>query len=184
MPPPEATHLGRLDLRQRQVGDVHIQQPGPRADQALLHHLLDHARNGAGGRIQMRPAFVDLRHRDGRNAKQIPLHGRAHGARIQGVVTHVGPVVDARDHEIRAVAQQTRQGDVHTVSGRAIDVAKPVVGPVHIQRRVQGQGIGFGAVVVLWGHHFDIGHVLERVVQGHNALGPKAIVVGDQDFHS
>ena len=184
MSTPEATHLGRLDLIQRQVGNVHIQQPRTCANQTLVHHLLDHARNGAGRSIQMRPAFVDLRHRDGRNAKQIPLHGRAHRARIQGVIAHIGTVVDARDHQVRAIAEQTGQGDVYTVRGCAVDVAEPVFGPVNVQRGVQGQGIGFGAVVVLWGHHFNIGNGLECRVQGDDAVGPKAIVVGDQDFHT
>jgi hypothetical protein len=51
---------------------------------------------------------------------------------------------------------------------------------------VQSQGIGLGAVVVLGGHdlHLHTGQALERLVKGHDALGAKAIVIGNENFHA
>jgi hypothetical protein len=62
-------------------------------------HLLTISR-ALAPRLQLGPALVHLREGDGRNAEQIAFHGRAHGARVNRVVAHVGAVVDARDHQI------------------------------------------------------------------------------------
>jgi len=55
------------------------------------------------------------------------------GAGVDGVIAHVGAVVDARYHQVRPVIQQARQGNVHAVCGCAVDVAKTVGRPVHVQ---------------------------------------------------
>jgi hypothetical protein len=115
--------------------------------------------------------------------KQITLHGGTHGARVDGVVAHVGAVVDAGDDQIGAVTQQTRQRNVHAVRRRAVDIAKAVGRAVHVERRMQGQRIGLGAVVVLGSDHLNLGNVLERFMERHDARCLVAVVVGDQDFH-
>ena len=153
------------------------------ADQALLSHLQHEVARLGGCSVQMMPIALHLGKGDGRNTKQITLHGGPHGAGINGVVAHVGTVVDTRQHQVRAVVQQPRQGDVDTISRRAIDIAKTIGRTLHIQRCVQGQRIGLGAVVVLGGHHFDRGDVFERLVQRHNARSPKTIVVANKNFH-
>jgi hypothetical protein len=132
---------------------------------------------------QLGPALVHLREGNRGNAEQIAFHGRAHGARVNRVVAHVGAVVDARDHQIGPVAKQAGQRDMHAVCRRAVHVAKAVIGLVHIQRCIQRQGIGLGAVVVLGRHHFDVCHGAQRIVQGHDAWGLEAVVIANKNLH-
>ncbi|MNT25438.1 hypothetical protein D3C72_1609570 [compost metagenome] len=134
-------------------------------------------------RFQLTPAFLDLRERHGRNAEQVPLHRRTHRARVDCVVTHVCTVVDAGDNQIGPVAQQAGQRNVHAIGRRAIDIAKPIGGLVHIQRCIQRQCVGFGAVVVLRGHHFHISYRLQRIMQRHNAGRLISIIVTKQYLH-
>ncbi|OQB99423.1 MAG: hypothetical protein BWX79_03139 [Alphaproteobacteria bacterium ADurb.Bin100] len=183
VPAAQAAHLERLDLLQRQVGNVDVQQPGPGADHLLLRQLQhDFARLGPRG-VEVRPAPLDLRERDCRDAEQVALHRRAHGAGVDGVVAHVGAVVDARDHQVGPVAQQAGQRDVHTIGRRAVHVAKTVGGRLHVEWRMQCQRVRFGAVVLLRRHHFDLGHGPQRLVQRHDAGSLVAVVVGNEDFH-
>jgi len=72
---------------------------------------------------------------------------------------------------------------VHAIGGRAIDIAKAIAGAVHVQRRMQGECVGLGAVVVLRGDHLDFAEVLDRLVKGDDAGRLVAVVVGKQYFH-
>lgn len=115
---------------QRQIGDVDVEQPGVGL-RALLHLLGQHdlddfTRLGRCG-VQLTPTLIHLRERQGRDAEQIPLHRRTHRAGIDRVVAHIGPVVDARDHQIGPIAQIARQRNVYAVRWRAVDVAKAII---------------------------------------------------------
>ena len=91
--------------------------------------------------VDMRPAFFSLRKSNRRNAEKITFHRRAHGARVNRVVTHVGAIVDTGHHQIGPVTQQTRQRNVYAVSRRAVDVAKTIRSGLHVHRRVQRERI-------------------------------------------
>jgi hypothetical protein len=112
------------------------------------------ARRHRGG-----PALLDLREGDGRNAEQVALHRRAHRAGVDGVVAHVGAVVDAAHHQVGPVAQQARERDVHAVGRRAVDVAKAVGASLTYSGALQRQRVRLGAVVVLGRDHLDIAEV-------------------------
>ena len=74
---------------------------------------------------------------------------------------------------------------MHTVGRRSVHITEAVVGLVHIQRRVQGQRIGLGTVVVLGRDDFNLHPVegFQGIVQRHDARSLVAVVVGDQNFH-
>ncbi len=113
------------------------------------------------------------------------FHGRTHGAGINGVIAHICAIVNAGQHQIRPIAQQPRQSNVHTIGRRTIHIPKSIGCTVHVQRRVQSQGIGFGTVIVLRGHDLHL-HPLNLgngLVQGHNTRGLKSIVVRNKYFH-
>ena len=179
----QAAELGRANLRIRQVGNIHVQQPGCAAQHLVLRHGQHQVARLAGSGLDFQPVLVHLRKGNGRHAKQIAFHGRTHGAGINGVVAHIGAVVDARDHQVWPVVQQARECDVHAVGRRAVHVTKTVGAAVHVQRGVQGKRVGLGAVVVLGGDDFHLGHVFKGVKQGQQAGRLVAVVVGNEDFH-
>jgi hypothetical protein len=55
---------------------------------------------------------------------------------------------------------------------------------VHIQRRVKGERVGLGAVVVLGRHNLDLGERRQRLRQRHDARRLVAVVVAEQDLHA
>ena len=180
---PQTRDTQGFDECQRLIGNVHVQQPWSPRNMTLCHHLLDQLTRFGGSRIEMAPALLHLRERHRGNAKQIPLHRRAHSSRVNGVVAHVGAIVDTGHHQVGFVIKQACQGNVHTVSRRSVHITKAVAGLTHVQRRMQGQCVGLGTVVLLRRHNFNATQVLERFVQGHNAGGLKAVVVGNQNIH-
>jgi hypothetical protein len=101
------------------VRDVHVEQPG--RDRACLRQQgqdgFHHPPRRAGGGVQVGPALLGLAEGDGRDAEQIAFHGGRDGAGIQGVIAHVGPLVDAGEHQIRPFRQQPGERDVHAVRG-------------------------------------------------------------------
>jgi hypothetical protein len=103
---------------------------------------------------------------------------------VPDVVAHVGAVVDAADHEVGTVAEQTGQGDVHAVGRRAVHVAEAVGRFVDVQRRVQRERIRLRAVVVFRRDDLDFAQVADRFVQRHDAGCLVAVVVGEQDLHA
>ncbi len=193
----QAGHLWRFQLVRRQIGDVHVEQKRGRFGGtafALFGHgpkqLLHHLRGGLRGSVQVEPALFHLAERHAGYAKQIRLHGGAHGAAVDGVVSHVGTVVDAGDHEIWFLREQARERYVNAIGWGACDVAKAcgwaVQAFVHIKRRIQRERIALGAVVVLRCNHLDGGDFWETAhgfIQSHNPVGLIAIVVGNQYFH-
>ena len=75
----------------------------------------------------MRPTSFDLTESNGWNAHEIGFHGRAYCAGVNGVIPHVGAVVNARDNQIRFVVQQTCQRYVNAISWRSSHVPEAVV---------------------------------------------------------
>ena len=134
MPAPQSTAPDRSDRLVGQVWNIDIEQPRLVADELLLRELQHQVPRLAGSCGQLHPLAIYLRESNGRYAKQKTLHGGTHSARINGVVTHIGAVVDARYHQVRAVAKQAAQSHVHAVSRRAIDITKTVLALVHIKR--------------------------------------------------
>ena len=104
MPTPQPAQTRRLDLRRWKIGNVDIEQPGPGAQHGLRLQTLDQLAGLYGCAVQLGPALVNQRKRNGRDAKQIAFHGRTHRTRVQGVIPHIGPVVDARHHQVWSVA--------------------------------------------------------------------------------
>ena len=130
----QAAQFQGAQCLQRHVRNVDIEQPRRLGHQVLRHHLRNDFAGFVRRSLDFAPAFVHLGYRHGRNAKKKPLHGSAHGARIDGVVAHVGAVVDAGYHQIGSVSKQSREGDMNAIGRRAIHIAKAVGCLVHIQR--------------------------------------------------
>mmetsp|Transcript_83101 Transcript_83101/g.231204 ORF Transcript_83101/g.231204 Transcript_83101/m.231204 type:complete len:332 (-) Transcript_83101:616-1611(-) len=181
MAPAQARDLARQLVGIGPVGDVDVQQEGP--VQPARDDLLDHAARDAGRRVQRAPALFHLREGDRRDAEQIALGGRRDGARVQGVVAHVGAVVDARDHQVGPVAEQAGQCQVDTVRRRAADVAEAIRGTVDIERPVQRQRVGRAAGVLLGRDDVDLAKALAGLHERRQARREVAIVIGNQDAH-
>ena len=75
----QTAYLDGFDVCQRQIGNVHIQQPGLCANLLLLDHHHHQFPRFGGCRVDMKPAFFDLRKSDCGNAKQIGFHRSAYG---------------------------------------------------------------------------------------------------------
>src|SRR5690349_8880709 len=73
---------------------------------------------------------------------------------------------------------------MHAIGRRAVDITKTVGSRLHVHRRVQGQRIRFGTVVLLGRHDLDIGDGPERLVQGDDAGSLVTVVVANEDFHT
>jgi hypothetical protein len=154
----------RDDARQLQrigaVRDVHVQQPGRPVQAHLAQHLFGDGTRGGRRGIDLAPAFLGLRERDRRHAEEIPLHGRSHGAGVERVVSHVGAVVDAREHEVGPLAHHPGQGQVHAVGRRAVDhvhgVPARAPGLEDVERPPESQGVAGAAGVLLGGEHRDV----------------------------
>ena len=108
MAPPQAAHLERLEFFVRQVRDVDVEQPGLVGAARAREHLLHQLARLAGRGVDVGPALLRLRERDGRDAEQVAFHRGAHGARVDGVVAHVGAVVDAAHDQVGPIAEQAR----------------------------------------------------------------------------
>ncbi|MDT4878376.1 hypothetical protein FQZ97_1139700 [compost metagenome] len=69
------------DVGQWAVGDVHVEQPGFDGSPVLQRwqQLRHEARRHPARVLQVSPALFGLRKRDGRNTKEVTLHGGAHG---------------------------------------------------------------------------------------------------------
>ena len=72
---------------------------------------------------------------------------------------------------------------MHAIGRGAVDVTEPIGGALHVQRRMQRQRVGLGAVVEFRRNHLHIGHVAQRLIQRNNALRLVTVVIAQQDFH-
>ena len=167
--------IGNVDIEQKRLG----RQP-------LRQHLLHHGAYHPTGGVQIGPALAHLRKGDRRNAEQVTLHRRRHGARVQRVVTHVGALVDAREHQVGPVAQQAGQGHVHAVGRRAVDETHTGLGGPggeHLQRPVQRERVGGATGILLGRDDLDLAQALHRRHQSGEPGGEVPVVVGNEYAH-
>jgi hypothetical protein len=73
---------------------------------------------------------------------------------------------------------------MNTVSGGASDVLETILSLPDIDGGIEGQGIGFGTVVVFWCDDLNLSHGFQRLVQGDNAWGQISVVIGNQNSHA
>lgn len=161
---------------------------------------VDVPQNGFGGRlggeaIQKLPcgffggrpvavAVVVEREGDGGDAEQIGFGSGGNGARIEGIVSHVGAVVNAREHQIGVEVRQGVQGEVDAVGGRAADIVKAVFGLAQMQWAVEGERVADAAAVALGGDDAHVGKFGGDAGKHGDALRQIAVVVADEDVHS
>ena len=121
------------------------------------------------------------RERDGhrRVPQKAPLHGGGHRSRIKYVIAEIGAGVDSGDDHVRLVIQQSGQGQMHAIRGRAGHVQKTVGGAVDAQGAVQRKRIaGAAAVAVRRDHHH--GTVAgQGLGQTHDTWRLVAVIVAD-----
>ena len=182
----QAADFHAPQLRQRQVGNVDVEQPGLAAG-ALAHPPGGHAQHDVTrlqrGVFKVRPALLHLRKGNGRNAKEIAFHRRSHRAGIQRVVAHVRAVVHAGKHPVGLEIGQDMQPRVDAVGRRAVHKIKAVFRLPHAQRLVQGERITRAAAVAFGGDHAHVGKFAGQPRQQCNAPCQIAVVVGNQDIH-
>ena len=124
------------------------------------------------------------------NAQDDPLEGRSDGARVGHVVAQVRPVVDARDDQVRLLAQESEVGEANAVHWRAIG-RKSLVAVVELDlldpERRAGRDAPRGRRAVRVGRdemHLHPVELAERAAERLDALGADSVVVGDQDPHT
>ena len=100
----------------------------------LLGHLQHQITRLVGGGLQLYPVTLHLGKCDCRDTKQVTFHGRPDRARINGVIAHIGAVVDTGHHQVGTIAQQTGQSHMHAIGRGAVNVAKAFAAPGHIKR--------------------------------------------------
>ena len=66
---------------------------------------------------------------------------------------------------------------MHAVRRGSVNVPEAIGALVNIQRRMQGQRIGFGTIVVLRRNHLDVSMCFEGLIQCHDARGLIAIII-------
>ena len=122
------------------VGDVHVQQPGPRRRAVCARHARSRCAPRAPLRRDAPSPSTTCENAIAGMPNRKPSIAAGHRARMKRVVAHVGAVVDARDDQIGPLRQQPGERDVHAVGRRAGDVAERVERlAVAVARRVDRQ---------------------------------------------
>mgnify|MGYP006987374256 CR=1 FL=1 len=113
--------------------------------------------------------------------------GGAHGTGIEDVRAHVAARVDARDDHVGPLFQQVAQGQLHAVRGGAVQAQTFEVGFLDLvgtQGIEKGQGMAHAGLLMHGGHHMHgMPGFAQGPVHGTQALGPDAVVVGQEDTH-
>jgi len=143
-------------------------------------HPLDQQSCHAGGRIVITRLRGHQRDRQRRPAQETPLHGRRDGARVQHIVTQVGPTVDTGDHKIRSVLQQAGDREMYAIGRRPIDIIETVVELPHAQGRIQGERIAGGAAVAVRRHDGQAAERFQGGRQGSQSRCIDAIIVAEE----
>jgi hypothetical protein len=73
---------------------------------------------------------------------------------------------------------------VHAIRWRASDVFETILCMPNVNRRLQGQGIGFRTVIVFGGDDLNLRDIFQGLVQGDNARRLVTIVIGNQNSHA
>ena len=139
MAAPQSGHVPRRFFQVFNRGHVDIQQPGPVAG--------GRARTASTTRRATRAALSrwPQPRRSGKTQWRAPrtgsFRGRRHRTGVQGVVAHVGAIVDARQHQIRLGNQARSEGQMHAVRRGAGDKMEAAGGRVNGQRVMEREGI-------------------------------------------
>ena len=181
MPPSQPRHLVPLQLLIRHGRNVDVEQHRlrPGIGQLPHHQLARHTHR----RVQVRIALVHQREGDGGHTQQVAFGGGCHRAGIDGVVAHVGAVVNARDHQVRRPVQQAGDGHVHAVGGRAIDEMEAVGCLAHRQRPAQRERVGRARTVALRREDDDFSQIGQRAGQRLDARRKITVIITDQYPH-
>ena len=120
---------------------------------------------------------------NGRNAHQVGLHGGRHRTGVGDIITQVGAVIDAGDHQIGPERQQAVDAHVDAVGRCAVHGKETIAQLEYPQGRVQGQGVSGGAPLPVGSDHRDLAQIPQSFCQGQDTGGMDAVVVGDHDVH-
>src|SRR6185312_10089898 len=137
------------------------------------------------GRLEMRLLIGHRakRDRDRRQAEETALDGGRHGPRVEHVIPEIRAVVDAGNHHVVLVVEQSRDGEVHAVGRRTLDVIDSRLGLEHAQRHVEGQGVARAAAIAIRRYDGDLGEACQRILEGADTEGAVAIIVADENLH-
>ncbi|MNF99969.1 hypothetical protein D3C84_828900 [compost metagenome] len=181
----EARHLDPLDLTERQIRHIHVEDliGGQRVQHQAPHQQ--------GGIVSRRGEVGPAHQRDGQGGKTevASLGRRRHCAGVDDIIPQVGTVIDAGHHHVWLGPHQLVDRQVHAVRRRALD--RIALDPIKAgfaeagdpQRHLQRQGVTRAAAVAIRRHHYDLATGSQRRAEGTNALGVYAIVITDQNSH-
>jgi len=128
-------------------------------------------------------ALGDERYRDRGNAEQESFRCRCHRSRVDGVVAHVGAVIDSGDHDIGQLLQQPRHREMHAIGRGAIDEIGLPARLAHRQWPIESQRIGGSAAVALWRDNRHGSEGSKRLGERDDAGREIPVIVTQQDAH-
>ena len=117
------------------------------------------------------------------NAERQPFHGGGDGARVEHVLAHVLPVIDAAQDEVGPLVEQRLDSEHHAVGRRAIDLPAPLGAPHRTQRMMQRERMTGGALLAVRRDDGDFAQRLGRFDEALDAVREDAVVVGDEKAH-
>src|SRR5262249_28529347 len=129
------------------------------------------------------PRLAGERDRERRDAEQVALSRGRDRSRVDRIVAHVGPEVDARHDHVRHLVEQAGDGEMDAVGGRAVHEAEPVRRLAHGQGPVEGEGVRSAAEVALRCDYGDASQVCERGRESSEPGCEIPVVVAQQDSH-
>ena len=120
----EARDFNTLERRMRDIRYIDIEQHRltQRSLHMTRHHFTCH-RTGCGKVVSPRRHQRNCKRR---YAQQKTLGRRRHRAGVNGVIAHIGAVIDAGHHHIGHEIEQPRHRQMHAIGGRAVDIEKTV----------------------------------------------------------
>src|SRR5215831_14996959 len=179
--PAEPRDLEALQGFVGDIGHVDVEQDGL-AQRSLLEALDQVARDPRRGLV-VPPRLAGERDRERRDPEQVALGRRRDRSRVDRIVAHVGPEIDARYDDVRHLIEQAGDRQMYAVGGRAVHKAEPVRRFAHGQGPVEGEGIRRAAEVALRCDYGNASQVCEGGCENGEPGCEIPVVVAQQDPH-
>ena len=181
VPPPPHTGQGEAAdrLSVLRCRHVHVEE-GVGREPALEHPGREPCGEGGGG-LEPKAAAADGRDGQRRHAEQRPLHRRGDRARVRHVVAQVRSLVDPREDELGAPAEDAVDGEGDAVGRRPVDGVAAGPDLLDPQRPVQGERVAHRAAFAIGRDHDHVAEPSHRAGERREPFGVHAVIVANQD---
>src|SRR4051812_27504884 len=180
IPAAQLGHLNPLDLGRGNSRQVDVQQ-----------HLLWKVLDTGDPLNQLDQEIMVRRHRfrlvagkgdaDSRNSQSDRFHGSGNGTGIENILSHVRPVVDAGEDEIRSLGHQRLERQHDAIGRGPIDLPGTVGTTGRPERPMQCEGVGGAALFPVGSNDGNGADLPARLRQEGNARCQHAVIIADQN---